>query len=692
MKHWHLALFLLFFTTCTRAQDFSKTMHNAFLITRMVEKFHLQPKPLNDELSTVLFQQFLHQLDEGKTLFLSEDIRQLSSFRFNLDEAIAQRQTNFLQQVSAIYQQRIKQNDSLIKIICKTPFNFSLPDKLTKADDTTWTSSLAAKQSRLSKYLKWKLLDEITDDAEFLKLLPAAQKKFLDSAEAAERKRTLVSTGKKYTALLQTQKLTSTIGNLFCKTLAHYYDPHTTFMPADEKEEFDEELGQKPLRFGLGLDDDEQGGVIIRNLLPGSSAFKSGLLNTGDKVISIQEPGKAAINVSSFTFLQIDSVMNETTGEKLLLTVKKPDGTSKQVSLLKERFATEEDEEDKVQGYVLKGVKTIGYISIPDFYIDWDDAEKGIAGCANDVAKEIIKLKKENIEGLIIDIRYNGGGSLGEAIDLSGIFIDGGPVGQYKTKLPKPLVLKDGNSGRIYEGPLLIMVNGYSASASEMFSGTLQDYNRAVIVGTPTYGKATGQIVLPMDTMVTEETIDRFKTENYLKVTTFGLYRVNGTTAQKNGVEPDVELPDLLQIVGENEKNEQFAFTLSPLEANKYYRPFAAIAKTDLRNKAKLIVDTSLYFRNISRYDQLYKQMKAQTDFSLKLDDVIQIKKKQQEFLDYFENFSQASFFTIDNYNLNKERLKASEWLTELDNETKEAIRNDPYINICYQLILQIKQ
>jgi carboxyl-terminal processing protease len=236
------------------------------------------------------------------------------------------------------------------------------------------------------------------------------------------------------------------------------------------------------------------------------------------------------------------------------------------------------------------------------------------------------------------------------------------------------------------------MVNGYSASASEMFSGTLQDYNRAVIVGTPTYGKATGQVVLPMDTMVTEETIDRFKTDNYLKVTTFGLYRVNGTTAQQKGVTPDVELPDLLQIVGENEKNEKFAFSLSPIEANKYYKPLAGNNKTDLRSKAKLIIDTSLYFRNISRFEQLYKQMKAQTDFSLKLEDVIQFKKKQQEILDYFENFSQAPIFTIDNYKLHKERLKASEWLTELDNETKEAISNDPYINICYQLILQIKQ
>jgi carboxyl-terminal processing protease len=691
MKRWLFTIIVFTIAVSTRAQDFSKAMHNAFLITRMVEKFHLQPKALNDELSNSLFEQFLNTLDESKTLFLTEDLNKFSAFRLSLDEAIARRQTNFLQLVSYVYQQRMKQNDSLIKIICKTPFNFSLPDKLHHAEDTTYTSSIAAKQIRLTKYLKWQLLDEITDDAEFLNLQPSAQKKFLDSAEAAKRKRVLQTSSKKYTALLEPQKLITTLSNNFCKTLAHCYDPHTNFMPADEKEEFDEDLGQKPLRFGLGLDENEEGNVTISNLLPGSSAFKSGLLNAGDKIISVQEPGKTAVNVASFTLLQIDSVMNETKGEKLLLTVKKPDGTTKQVSLLKERFAAEEDEEDKVQGYVLRGAKNIGYISIPDFYIDWEDAEKGIAGCANDVAKEILKLKKENIEGLIIDIRYNGGGSLSEAIDLSGIFIDGGPVGQYKAKQSKPVTLKDINSGSMFDGPLLIMVNGYSASASEMFSGTLQDYNRALVVGASTYGKATGQVVFPLDTMVTEETIDRFTTENFLKITTFGLYRITGTTAQRNGVTPDIELPDLLQVVGEKEKIEPFAFALAPIDANKYYKPLPSVGKEMLRSKAQSITDTSSYFKNISSYEQLYKEVKQQKEFSLRLEDVLRFKKKQQVLFDFFENFRQSSLFTVDNYKLQKERLKASQWLTELDNETKDAIGNDPYINICYQLILQLK-
>jgi carboxyl-terminal processing protease len=460
-------------------------------------------------------------------------------------------------------------------------------------------------------------------------------------------------------------------------------------MPLDEKEEFDEELGQKPLRFGFQLDKNESGEVIIGKLLPGSPAFKNGVIKPGDKILTIQENGMPAINIADYNFDQVDSVFNTIKSDKLFLTVKKPDGTTRQTFLLKERFASEEDEEDKVQGYVLKGVKNIGYISVPDFYLDWDNTETGIHGCANDVAKEIIKLKKENIEGLIIDIRYNGGGSLQEAIDLSGIFIDGGPVAQVKSKEAKVVTLKDVNSGTVFNGPMVIMVNGYSASASEMFSATMQDYNRAFIAGTPTYGKATGQIIFPLDTTATEETADKKKADAYLKITTFALYRVTGTTAQQHGVTPDIILPDLLQGFGEKEKNEDFSFHLLPIEKNKYYKPYNVLNFSQVKPLAQSFVDTSSYFIMLKNYETWYKQADEQKEFSLKLDDVLQFKKKQQEYLDFFEKFTQHTSFTIENDRMQNERLKASTLLTEMDEETKKLLMNDPYVNICYMLLVK---
>jgi carboxyl-terminal processing protease len=685
-------LLILFFATnifTVRAQDLPKAMQQAFLITRMVEKFHIQPKPLNDAFSQYLFQQFIEAADEDQLIFQAEDIATLSTFRNTLDEEIIQRKTNFLQTAVAILNKRVRQNDSLVQLICKTPFNFSIPDKVVLKDDSSFAISVSAKQQKLYKEVKWQTLDMIT---EILIETPerATQKKLIDSLENVFRKRIQTSSQKKIAKAFRPDRMEEYVSNLFCKVLANCYDPHTVFLPAEEKESFDQAVGQTPQRFGFEMEENEDGDVVIDRLQPGSSAFKSGAINPGDKIVAIQEPGKQVVQTGNSAMLVVDSVMSEMKTDKLLVTVKKPDGTTRQVTLYKERFATEEDEEDVVQGYVLKGTKNIGYISIPDFYFDWENTNTGINGCANDVAKEIIKLKKENIEGLIIDIRYNGGGSLQEAVDLAGIFIDGGPVAQLKGKEPKAYTLKDVNSGSIFDGPLLVMVNGYSASASETFSATMQDYNRAIIAGTTTYGKSTGQIIFPLDTTVTLETFDKVKTETYLKITTSALYRLTGTTAQQQGVQPDVLLPDLLQSIGEKEKDKTTSFKLIAIDPNKYYKPLAKAGKERLIQLALSTTDTSVYFKKVKEYVMWYKSMEQLKEVSLKIDDMLLMKKKQQEYILFFEEYEPSKVFTVDNHQFRKQRLKASEWLTESDEEAKEHISTDPYIQICYRLVMQM--
>ncbi|MFT3846197.1 MAG: S41 family peptidase [Lacibacter sp.] len=684
-------LFVLLFLTgfSTTAQDFSKAMNNAFLVTRMVEKFHVQPRLLNDELSSDLFKLFIKKADPKKNIFLAEDINSFSAYQYKLDDEIRLRKTDFLQLVFSVFQKRQKQNDSIAQIILKTPFNFSLSDKINRTD-SSYAVSLTAKQKKLYLHLKYSVLDFITDENEdLLHYTTIKQKKFVDSVENFFRKGLRETFQKAAELSLHKEKSITKTGNLFCKSLALCYDPHTEFMPLDEKEEFDVSLGQTPLRYGFELEENEKGEITVGKLHPGSAAFKNGVLKPGDRIVGVQETGKPVLNVNDYSTDQLDSLFTASTADRIYLTIKKPDGTTKQTFLFKERFSTEEDEEDKVQGYVLKGLRNIGYISVPDFYFDWENEETGIHGCANDVAKEIIKLKKENIEGLIIDVRYNGGGSVQEAIDLIGIFIDGGPVAQFKTKEAKVYTLKDVNGGSVFTGPMVVMVNGYSASASEMFSAAMQDYNRAFIAGTPTYGKATGQIIFPLDTTVAKQTTAKIKTDAYIKITTSALYRVNGTTAQQQGVVPDILLPDLLETVGEKEKDELFSFRLLPVEKNKYYKPYNVLNIASAKTFSQGFVDTSAYFKTMREYIQWGDRIKEQKEFSLKLDDMLMMKKKQQGYIDFFENFSQQSAFTVENDRLQKERLKASEWLTELDEETKAVLLNDPYLNICFQVLIK---
>ncbi len=347
-----------------------------------------------------------------------------------------------------------------------------------------------------------------------------------------------------------------------------------------------------------------------------------------------------------------------------------------------------------VKSFILKGEKKIGYISLPSFYIDWED-ENSVNGCANDVAKEIVKLKKENIEGLIIDVRYNGGGSVREAVDLAGIFIDGGPVSIYKNRQPKPTILKDANRGTIYEDPLLIMVNGYSASASELFAGVMQDYNRAVIVGSNTYGKATGQVIFPLDTTVQlSKDYKNSKSDYFLKLTVSQIFRVTGKTAQFTGIVPDIILPDAT-AAAEKEKDEFCALTATNIEANKYYQPLSAINIEVLKQAATdELNNSSTYFNKLKNNIALRKEWKQKkVDYPLNYTEFMkfynQIKNidDEDEENDMDETNTNTKLFSIEASSMEKQLQKTNEYLTEVNNLYKEHLLKDVQLQICYSII-----
>jgi carboxyl-terminal processing protease len=552
------------------AQSLDQKTSDAFLVSRMVEKYHVQPRPLDKEMSAAIYAQMLEALDDQRLFFTADDIKRLSVYRLKLDEEILDRRSDYLKLLTGLYKQRLTQADSMLDLIAAKPFNFSLHETLTLAEDSSYPADSEAARTKFYKLLKFSVGTTLAYDIVQNTNLSAKAK---DSLEAMLRKKAVGSVRRTIKRILQSPMgMDNSIGAIYCQALAICYDPHTEYFPPDEKAEFESELGNKPLSFGLALIEDENGNPVIGHLAPGGPAFQSGNLHKGDKILSIRWDDKEAIDVSAASPEEIDRILAAEGGNKLTMNVRYPDGTAREVSLQRQKLAVSDDE-DKVKGFILKGAQTVGYISLPAFYSDWED-NRGIKGCANDVATEIVKLKKENIGGLILDLRYNGGGSMQEAVELAGIFIDAGPVEQIKTRDAKIITLKDVNRGTVWDGPLLLLVNGSSASASEMVAGTLQDYNRALIVGSPTYGKATAQVVLPMDTSIDLNTYNgNGHASSYLKVTISKLYRITGNTAQLNGVKPDILLPDPPDAVTQREADEKFALAASPIDANKYFRP-----------------------------------------------------------------------------------------------------------------------
>lgn len=683
-----LLLLTSFQSFSARSQTPDNKATDAFLITRMVDKFHVQPRPLNKDMSAAIYSQVLKTLDEGRIFFTQGDISRLSVYRNRLDEEITNRRTGFLQLLTTIFQQRLIQADTLIDRIAAKPFTFAAHETLTVAEDTTYPADATAMRAKLYKLQKLYVANGLAEA--ILAGNGATRTRIIDSLEPRLRKKAVVSVRRMIKRLLQSPTgIENILGIIYCQSLATCYDPHTAYFSPDEKAEFESALGNKPLSYGLSLTEDDDGHATVGRLAPGGPAFQSGSLNEGDKILAVRWDGKDPIDVSDAGAAELYRILSTEGGDKLTLDIKKADGTTRQVSLKKQKVNTlaMDEDEDKVKGFLLKGASTVGYISLPAFYEDWEDS-KGVNGCANDVAREIIKLKKENIAGLILDLRYNGGGSMQEAVELAGLFIDAGPVGQVKTRDGKVYTLKDITRGTIWDGPLVVLVNGSSASASEMVAGTLQDYNRALIAGSPTYGKATAQIVLPLDTTVdlTKEDVSK-QASAYIKITISKLYRVSGMTAQVSGVRPDILLPDPPTAATERESDEPYVLPPTPIEANKYYRPLPSLPVAAEQAIATRAIEGSAFFKKTVARAASKPAVKLQNDISLNLDDLIAEKKKRTSAIDLSDTTTEKNTtFVVANPAYETRRLQADADLRENNDERKEEVLEDPYILVAWLL------
>lgn len=689
MRIVYLSVFFSFFFQTVQAQEEKKIAEQAYLITRMVQRYHVLPKVLNTDFSTDFFRQFITTINEGNIILLKTDVDSLGYFKNRLSEEIKNKQTAFLQLTIQLFKKRFRQADSLVQLLSEKPFNLMLQETLSEEETDRHPKDIAEQQQKLYKWIKLKILEELIEESDIddatnkdslIKLLPVLEPRL--------RKKAIAAFQRSIRQITETPNgITDAVGKIYCKVLASCFDPHTSFFPPAERESFESELGKSVPKFGFSLSAEEED-IVIENLAPGSAAYKSGQLNPGDKIEKIKWEGKEAVDVSGADQKKISELLGSGSQEKLTLTVRKTDGTLREVMLQKE-LIDKDLEEEKVQGYILSGTKKIGFVALPDFYTDWDDRTNSINGCANDLAKEIIRLKKENIDGLILDLRFNGGGSMQEAIDLSGIFIDAGPVGQLKTKEEKLITLKDVNRGMVYDGPLVILVNAFSASASEMVAGTLQDYKRAVIIGSPTFGKGTAQVMIPLDTTIDFSKPPVFKpNSNSIKLTVEHLYRVNGVTVQGKGVIPDIELPDFFQAAGEREKDQPFSLQPQDVPANKYYQPLQYAQPLDLlRSYAANITDTLGYFKMLNKYIQYYQTVAENKSTPLYLSALLE---QQQKMTRLTNQLDSARMAYQNSFIVNRPGKKEVPTLPQealMDELLKKSLSADPYIDIAYRIL-----
>jgi carboxyl-terminal processing protease len=372
------------------------------------------------------------------------------------------------------------------------------------------------------------------------------------------------------------------------------FDPHTNYMPPTQKEDFD--ISMRGSLEGIGATLREEDGYIkVSQIIPGSAAWRQGELQSEDVILKVAEGKAEAVDITDMRLRDAVSLIRGKKGTEVRLTARKPDGSKIVIPIIRdvvqidETFARSTTIKDEKSG------KTYGYIRIPSFYRDFQESGSGGRNVTDDVRAEIAKLKSSNIDGLILDVRNNGGGALSDAVSIAGLFISDGPIVQVRSSNGKTQVLNDDDSQIVYSGPLAVLVNEFSASASEILAGALQDYRRAIVIGSGhTHGKGTVQAMLDLDRDFNLRNMEQFLPLGALKVTIQKFYRISGGSTQYRGVVPDIILPDRLQYLKSGEQYLDNSLPWDTIEATDYRpwsQPFPELSWLQNRSQQRIKSD-----------------------------------------------------------------------------------------------------
>jgi carboxyl-terminal processing protease len=550
------ALFFAF-TNTTGIKDLKSLEQRKKLLAAigtLLEEQHYSPKKIDDAFSKLVFSKYLEEMDGEKNLFTQSDIAALKKFETTLDDEIHGSDIKFAPAVSAIYDKRIAQAEAYCKEILAQPFDFTTQeDFVTNGDKLNYCTDEKEMKERWRKKLKYLTLERFVGLQDEREKLPKDSVRKTDEVlekEARDRVKKIIDKtfGRIKSTYNEDQRFST-----YINTITNLMDPHTDYFPPVEKRAFDEMMSGR--FYGIGAQLQEQDGVIkIASLVTGGPAWKQGELTANDVIVKVAQGKEEPVDITGYDVTDAVKLIRGNKGTEVRLTVKKQDGTTKVIAIVRDEIV--QDESYARSAIVKNGTSKVGYIYLPDFYADFERPDG--ARCSEDVAKEVIKLKKEQVDGIVIDLRNNGGGSLYEVVQMVGLFINQGPVVQVRDKDGRSSVLSDNNKSVLYDGPLAVMVNEFSASASEIFAAAIQDYKRGIVIGSSsTYGKGTVQRNVPFGKPIDYSS---GRTEfGAVKLTFQKFYRVNGGSTQLKGVTPDVILPDNYEYLKVREKDNPIA-------------------------------------------------------------------------------------------------------------------------------------
>jgi carboxyl-terminal processing protease len=594
----------------------NKILHT---IGYILKNIHYKPQALNDEFSEKVFNEFIKQLDPNKDLFLESDIKDLKKYSTKIDDEIAGTPIEFFYSANEIYKKRLVAIKEKYTTLLDKPFTFNDKDSIiTVYDQRNFPKNEKEQLKFWGKELKYRTMEKFVDLQELREKskVDSVKNKSDKDLELQARNSTKTIMEKSFDRMIRKTSDTDRF-NRFVNVITNLMDPHTDYFAPLEKRSWDEGITGK--FFGIGAQIGQESGYVkIAVVTQGGPAWRSNEVNDGDLILKIGEGEKEPVDVAGYDIPDAVKLIRGNKGTTVSLTLKKVDGSVKVVQLIREELKLEET--FTKSAVIQEGSRKTGYIYLPKFYTNFGDPTG--RSCYEDVAAEILKLQQEKVDGIVMDLRNNGGGSLQEVVNMVGLFIPDGPVVQVVDSKGKSNFLSDRDLGKVlYDGPLVVMTNEFSASASEIFAAAIQDYKRGIIVGSSSsYGKGTVQRPIPLS----RNPADDFGS---IHLTIQKYYRINGASVQLKGVEPDLTMPGYYEFFKVKEKDNPTSLPWDEV-SKLFYKPWTKLPeiaylknefqkRNDSTGVFKKIYDSSVWiakqndapdYLNLEKYNLLEKQ------------------------------------------------------------------------------------
>ncbi len=677
-----LILFILPFVLLAQVNQFCK---KAYLITQIVQKHHIQPVSVDDHYAEIVFQNLLENLDHDGIIFSTEDISKLEFIQHQIDDQLLVQDCNFFDQVVELYHKKILFVDSLLHAFKETKFDFSKYDTISFFKDRSYVSDYEL-NDKWRKLIKLYILSSYLSKNDSVQNLPHPSYDSITSIkdDIIEMESCRISSKINFTGGIEQY-----VGSKFLKSVAFGFDPHTLPFTPSETNVFMNDLLEESLSFGFDFSRNNRGEIEISHIIPGSPAWKSNELNIGDVILEVTTPGG---NVKSFNCLSTEEVIQFFFSDEIneaSFHIRKKNGKESTIKLHKENLNVAEN---VIRSFILQGQHKIGYINLPAFYYQVNQYSYLPDGCASDVAKELIKLKREGIEGLIFDLRSNQGGVMLEALQLAGIFINYGALGIVQSSGENPVTIKDLNRGTIYDDPMVVLLDPFSASASEFFAAALQDHHRAIIVGSISYGKSTMQEIIELNEETDNSNMEKENSANwYLKITSGEFSRVNGKSFQGIGVIPDVPLPYIFDSISLGEKSYKSSLKPSTVDKKTYYYPYDPLPINEIAHRSKQRINNDSAFCYIKQISELISHRKNEFHIPLDFNSYKAYYHSNRNLFVYDNHYIENdSVFSVENPEYLKEYLHIDDAEMEINQSKIKQINKDIYINETYNIIIDL--